>query len=90
MGFKLNPCDLCATNNIINEKQCTACYHADDSKVSHVERKVVPGGFDALQKKFEKMKLAIGGKHDFLGMNLACRKDRLSAVRRIYRHRKLK
>ena len=35
MGFKVNPCDPCAANKIINGKQMTVAWHIDDLKVSH-------------------------------------------------------
>jgi len=81
MGFKLNPYDLCVANSTINGKQCTICYHVDDTKVLHVERKVVEDIFEALQKKFGKMKVVIGDNHDFLRMNLIFRNDRKFSIR---------
>lgn len=75
IGFKLNPHDLCIVNNIINNKQCTIYYHVDDTKVSHVERKIARDIFDSLENKFSKMKVVIGQKHEFLGMRLTFRND---------------
>ena len=40
-GFKLNPYDLCVANPTIDGKQCTTCWHAGDSKISHQDPTVV-------------------------------------------------
>ena len=35
MGFKVNPCDMCITNKVVNRSQMIVCRHNDDLKVSH-------------------------------------------------------
>ena len=39
-GFKLNPYDLCVTNQMVNGKQQTIFWHVDNCKLSHVDPKV--------------------------------------------------
>ena len=36
-GFETNPCDFCVANKMLNSKQMTAIWHADDLKMSHVD-----------------------------------------------------
>ena len=69
-GFKLNPYDFCVANSVINDKQCTIIYHVDDTKVSHVGKKVVEDVFSLLEAKFGKMKIKYGKDHEFLGMKI--------------------
>ena len=40
-GFIANPCDPCVVNKVINGKQCTITWHADDLKISHEDKRVV-------------------------------------------------
>jgi hypothetical protein len=40
-GFKLNPYDGCVANKIVDGKQVTICFHANECKISHVCTKVV-------------------------------------------------
>ena len=41
LGFKVNPHDICVANKMINGKQFTVLWHADDLKISHEDKKVV-------------------------------------------------
>jgi hypothetical protein len=41
LGFVVNPYDPCVVNKTINGKQCTALWHVDDIKMSHVEQDVL-------------------------------------------------
>ena len=40
-GFKLNLCDLCIANKMINGKQCAIACHVDDTKTSCMDKSVV-------------------------------------------------
>ena len=40
IGHVTNPCDACVANTMINNKQYTLAWHADDAKSSHVSPKV--------------------------------------------------
>ena len=53
MGFKVNPCDPCATNKMINGKQMTAAWHVDNLKVSHEDTNEVIGFVNWLKTKHE-------------------------------------
>ena len=70
MGFKLNPCDRCAANSIVEGKQCAVCWHADDAKISHDDPSVVSNITETLEMKFGKIPYARGRKYDFLVMQL--------------------
>jgi hypothetical protein len=37
IGFKLNPCDPCVANKMVNSKQMTLCWHVDNMKISHFD-----------------------------------------------------
>jgi hypothetical protein len=39
IGFKLNLYDPCVANKVRKGKQMTLCWHVDDMKVSHFEKK---------------------------------------------------
>jgi Reverse transcriptase (RNA-dependent DNA polymerase). len=41
MGFTVNPYDMCVANAEINGKQCTITWYVDDTKISHVDPRVV-------------------------------------------------
>ena len=49
-GFKINKYDPCIANNIINGKQCTICWHVDDTKISHVDENVVSKVINNIEK----------------------------------------
>jgi len=52
-GFTLNSYDQCVANKIIiNGKQCTIVWHADDLKISHVD--IMEGIIKSLNKKLGK------------------------------------
>ena len=41
VGFEFNPYDPCVANKMINGKQMTICFHVDDNKLSHVDKRQV-------------------------------------------------
>ena len=73
-GFVLNPYDLCVANKFINGKQCTITWYVDDTKISHVDSKVVTSSIEKIEAKFGKMAVTRGDKHVLLGMTLHFRK----------------
>ena len=70
MGFKLNPYDPCIANATIDGKQCTICWYVDDTKISHVNAHVVTKILEKIEKRFNKLTITRGLKHEFLGMNI--------------------
>ena len=71
MGFKVNPYDPCVANKMIKGAQCTICWHVDDLKISHVDKRVVTQVCDAISETYKgKCKIHRGGVHDYLGMDL--------------------
>jgi hypothetical protein len=54
---------------MIEGKQCTVCWHADDNKISHVNPEVVDNVIKKIEGKFGKMSQTRGDEHDFLGVN---------------------
>ena len=73
-GFKFNPYDSCVANKIINDKQFTLVWHFDDLKLSHEDGREVSKMITWFKSVFEekeigKIKVSIGNKHKFLGMN---------------------
>ena len=51
LGFKLNPCDGCVANKTVNGKQQTVIWHADDMKISHVDKKVNGDSMKEMKKE---------------------------------------
>ncbi len=70
MGFELNPYDTCVANKRIDDKQCTIAWYVDDTKISHVDDKVVTTVIQRVEQKFGKMTVTRGKNHVFLGMNI--------------------
>ena len=69
-GFKLNPYDPCVANKMVNGKQCTICWHVDDSKISHEDPTVVDKVIKMIDDKFGETTVHRGKNHTFLGMDL--------------------
>lgn len=74
-GFKLNKYDPCVANKIIDGKQCTICWHVDDSKISHADPKVVDSVIKMIESEFGEMTVTRGNKHNYVGMNFELMKD---------------
>jgi hypothetical protein len=70
LGFELNPYDPCVANKMINGKQCTIAWYVDDTKISHVDHKVVSHVIQQLEERFGKMTVKRGSGHVFLGMHI--------------------
>ena len=71
LGFQMNPYDLCVVNKMVDGKQCTAIWHLDDIKISHVDQSVLDVVAQSLSDRYGKHKpLAVhrGPMHDYLGM----------------------
>ena len=71
LSFKLNPYDPCVANKMINGKQYTIAWYVDDTKISHVDQKVVSHIIEQLEERFGEMTVKRGSDHVFLGMNIA-------------------
>ncbi len=54
LRFKSNPYNSCIANKIINSKQCTAGWHVDDLKISHVDKNIVESIMQQLNDKYGK------------------------------------
>ena len=52
-GFELNPYDGCVANKVVNGKQVTICFHADNCKISHKSTKVVYNVIVWLRSEYE-------------------------------------
>ena len=68
IGFEINKYDPCVANKIINGKQCTICWYVDDTKISHVDPKVVSWVIEQIEQRFGKMSVVRGSEHTFVGM----------------------
>ena len=60
IGFKVNPHDKCVANMVIDGKQCTICWYVDDTKISHVDSRVVDQVIDTIEKSFGKITVTRG------------------------------
>ena len=65
MGFKINPYDTCVANKDINGKQCTILWYVDDTKISHVDPRVVTQIIKKIEDRFGEMTVTRGKKHVF-------------------------
>ena len=54
-GFITNPYDRYVSNKMIDGKQCTITWYMDDSKLSHVDPKVVDSLLDIIKTHFGKL-----------------------------------
>ena len=73
MGFKINPCDKCVTNKMINGKQMTIVWYVDDCKVSHVDANEVTKVLNAIGEHFGDLTVTCGNSHNHLGINFHTR-----------------
>jgi hypothetical protein len=53
IDFIINPYDPCVTNNIIEGKQMTICFHVDDCNLSHRKKTVMDRMIGYLRQKYE-------------------------------------
>lgn len=75
LGFELNPYDPCVANAIIEGSQCTVCWYVDDTKISHVNPKVVDRVIETIEQRFGEMPVKRGANHTFVGMDFTFRED---------------
>ena len=54
MGHDLNPYDRCVANKVINGKQCTIAWYVDNTKISHVDTKVVTEAIEKSNQSSER------------------------------------
>jgi hypothetical protein len=74
-GCKINPCDWCVANKMINGKQCTILWHVDDLKTSHVDPEVNTEIIKLINDEFGKeapITVTRGKTYDYLDMTLDC------------------
>jgi hypothetical protein len=72
-GFEPNPYDSCVMNKTFNGKQCTALWHVDDLKISHVGGAVNELMLAKLNSRYgaeTPLTVTRGDIHDYLGMTL--------------------
>jgi hypothetical protein len=65
-------------NKTINGKQCTALWHVDDIKMSHVEQDVLESIITKLSKQYGQdalLRVQRGPIHDYLGMTIDYSED---------------
>jgi len=78
LGFTANPYDPCVVNKIINGKQCTALWHVDDIKMSHVEQDVLESIITKLSDRYGQdapLTVQRGPIHEYLGMTIDYSED---------------
>ena len=68
VGFKLNPYDPCVANKEINGSQMTVCWHVDDLKISHVDKRCVSKIIKYLDGIYPGVTITRGKIHEYLGM----------------------
>ena len=66
----INKHDRCVSNCMIDGKQCTICWYVDDTKISHMDPKVVDQAIAKIEEKFGKMTVTRGKVHNFVGIDL--------------------
>ena len=68
MGFTPNPYDTCVFNRMSNDKQCTACVHVDDIKITCADPMGVEDTVQALTNRYKTITVKRGMIHSYLGM----------------------
>ncbi|KAL7563159.1 hypothetical protein ACA910_014438 [Epithemia clementina (nom. ined.)] len=79
-GFELNPFDVCIANKMVDGKQCTVIWYVDDTKISHEDSQVVSDVIAAIEEKFGKMTVMQGKAHNFLGMDIEFKDNKMVQV----------
>jgi hypothetical protein len=78
IGFIINHYDPCVANKIIEGKQMNICFHVDDCKLSHRNKKVMDTIIEYLHQEYESIfddrtgarTVSRGKIHNYLGMTL--------------------
>jgi hypothetical protein len=68
IGFKVNPCDRCVFNKIVDGVQITICFHVDDCMLTCTEERLLDEVVNKLIATFEGATVHRGVKHSYLGM----------------------
>ena len=66
---------------MVKGNQMTICWHVDDLKISHVDKREVTKMIEWLEGKYGKMRTTRGEYHDYLGMDLDFRTKGAVAIR---------
>lgn len=77
-GYEMNPYSPCMWNKMIDEKQCTICFHVDDCKILLVSKDIIDKTIEWLKNDYKSifmdgmgvMKVNRGKVHKYLGMTL--------------------
>jgi hypothetical protein len=73
-GFEPNPCDSCVMNNMVDGKQCTVLWHADNLKMSHMNVGVTEGVHDGVTEGvLDRVKIQYGDEMDDLWADVLTR-----------------
>ena len=80
LGFTINKYDPSVANAIIEGKQFTICWYIDDSKISHVNPKVVDWVIMKLEERFGKIKVKRGKLHTFVGMDIEMKENKTVGI----------
>ena len=73
--FEINKYNSCIANKIVNGKQCTVCWHVDDTQISHVDKNVVSAIIKNIENEFGTMTVTRGKEYNFVGMNFKLKDD---------------
>jgi len=68
MGFIPNPYDPCVFNRMYKDKQCTACVHVDDIKITCADPMGVEDTVEGLTNRYNTITVKRGLIHSYLGM----------------------
>ena len=80
LDFKINKYDQCVANLIIEGKQCIICWYVIDSKISHVNPKVVDWVIMKLEEKIAKMKVKRWKVHNLVGMEIEMKDNKTVGI----------
>ena len=71
LGFIPNPYDHCVVKKMINGSQCTAAWHVDDIKLSHIQSNIIDDLINTLNLEYGKetpLTIKRGKVHEYLRM----------------------
>ena len=79
-GFEINKYDQCIANKVVNGKQCTVCWHVDDTKISHADKNIVSAVIKNIENEFDTMTVTRGKEHNFVRINFKLKDDGIVSI----------
>ena len=69
-GFLLNPYDPCVSNTTIDDKQYAIAWYVNDSKISHIQSKVVDSTVNMIKSNYGNISITRGKSYVYIGIDV--------------------